>query len=147
MSYLQIGVVQLKLDARTMNSEIKRVLGHKAESITKHPDLRRDIAQVFLDMVEKYVPMSKGKPTSGHLRAGGHVESGGHSGGDARLVWFATDRGFDYATQQFYNQYNHYTTPGTGSNWTGALIDNEWAEYLAAIEPLILEAYKEGLSE
>lgn len=142
MSYLQIGVVQLNLDARTLNREVKKVLGRKAESVTKHPQLRMDVAQVFLDMVEKYVPMKTGK-----LRAQGHAVSGGHGGGDARLVWYATDRGFDYATHQFYNQYKHYTTPGTGPNWTGQLIDNDWNDLMAAIRPYILQAFKEGLNE
>lgn len=73
--------------------------------------------------------------------------SGGHGGGDARLVWYATDRGFDYATHQFYTEYNHYTTPGTGSDWTGRLVDNDWDDLMAAIRPYILQAFKEELDE
>lgn len=142
MSYLQIGVVQLNLKATELNKVVKEYIGPKAESVTKHPQLRMDVAQVFLDMVEKYVPMKTGK-----LRSQGHVVSGGHSDGDARLVWYATDRGFDYATQQFYHQYKNYTTPGTGSNWTGQLIKNDWDEFLEAIRPYIMKAYQEGLNE
>lgn len=140
MSFLQIGVVDLNLDARTLNKIVTSTLGHRAESVTKKPQLRFEVAQVFLDMVEKYIPKK-----TGNLRANGHVVSGGHGSGDARLRWYATNRGYDYATDQFYTQYRNYTTAGTGPNWTGALINNEWNTYLAAIEPIIMRAFKEGL--
>lgn len=144
MNYLQVGAMSLHLDAKRMNKLVKEYIGTKAESITHKPELRMDIAQVFLEMVTKYVPMK-----TGHLREGGHVESGHHAGGDARLVWYAHKKGFDYATQQFETQYQHYTTPGTGSNWTGTFVRNkdDWADFIMTIKPLIIAAYKEGFNE
>ena len=50
-SWVRIGAMKCHLDARTVNKIVQDVLGRKAESVTKDPDLRQAIGTEYLNVV------------------------------------------------------------------------------------------------
>lgn len=137
-SWVRIGSVEAHLDARTMNKIITEVLDRKAESITKDPDLRQAIGEEFARIVTPYVPMK-----TGALRMSGRATS------DGRLYWSAINpnSGYNYAEIQYYTQYNHYTTEGTGPYWVEQVQPgtSDWDnEFIPAITPIIKRRFEDG---
>lgn len=126
--WIRLGAVDVHLDARTMNAEVKRILGRKAESVTKSPDLRSIIGTLYVNQVTPYVPKKTGR-----LRQSGRGTS------DGRVYWSTP-----YAEVQYYTQFNHYTTPGTGPFWTENVKPGtpEWDDFIARIAPHIIRRFK-----
>ena len=137
-SWVRIGAVKAHLDAKTMNKIVTDVLGRKADSVTKDPDLRRDIGDEFVRVVTPYVPMDTGR-----LRESGRATT------DGRLYWTAIDpiTGENYASKQYYTQYRRYTTPGTGPFWVEKVQPGtpEWDnDFISAITPIIKRRFNDG---
>lgn len=132
--------------ASMINSEIEKILGRKAESITHNEDLRYLITQSYLDAVTPFVPMRHNDLRESAYRIAGER-------GKGRITWSATRSSknwpnFNYAYKQYHTQYDNYTTTGTGSHWVEKVHprtgEAEWQEYIRSITPLIREAYKNG---
>ena len=137
-SWVRIGAIKCHLDARTMNKVIQEVLGRKAESITKDPDLRQEIGTEMLRVVTPYVPMDTDR-----LRESGRATN------DGRLYWTAIDpeTGENYASKQYYTQYRRYTTPGTGPYWAERVQPGtpDWDDdFIPAITPIIIRRFDDG---
>ena len=120
-SWIRVNAVDAHLDARTVNSIIKEVLGKKAKSITQMPELRQKIGEAYLRAVTPFVPMK-----TGALRESGRATS------DGRLYWTAVapahgDDGYDFNyASTVYDQdsvrwgpegYDDPTTEGTHPRW------------------------------
>jgi hypothetical protein len=121
-----------------MNKVVQEVLGRKAESVTKDPDLRQMIGTEFLDVVTPYVPMK-----TGELRDSGRATN------DGRLYWTAINPrdGYNYAYKQYTTQYRNYTTPGTGPYWVENVQPGtpDWDEkFIPAITPIIIRRFNDG---
>lgn len=137
-SWVRIGAMKCHLDARTVNKIVQDVLGRKAESVTKDPDLRQAIGTEYLNVVTPYVPMKTGK-----LRESGRATN------DGRLYWTAIDpiTGENYAYKQYTTQYRHYTTPGTGPFWVENVqpgTPDYDEDFISAITPIIIRRFNDG---
>jgi hypothetical protein len=137
-SWIRIGAIEAHLDAKTMNDIVRNVLKRKAESVTKDPDLRRDIGTEFIRVVTPYVPMKTGK-----LRESGRATT------DGRLYWTAVDpiTGENYAYKQYTTQYRRYTTPGTGPYWVEQVqpgTSDYDGDFISAITPIIIRRFDDG---
>lgn len=132
---IRVSAVECGLDAKTINAIIKEVMGQKMDSVTKDPDLRKDIGRTYIEFVTPYVPMKTGK-----------LRSQASASGDGRVMWTATKRGHNYAETQYTTQYLHYTTPGTGPYWTDHLNPGTelWDDFKDAITPMIIRRFKGG---
>lgn len=123
MGGVRLGAITIRLDAATVNADIKEMLSNRAhETITHNPDLRKAIGMIFIEQATPYVPMK-----TGHLRETAFAE------GDGRVNWPA-----HYAMKQYTTEYAHYTTAGTGPNWDEN-VDHE--ALMAAARPLIIQAF------
>ena len=148
------GGVNVRLTIPTasqINAEIQHILKRKAESVTKHPELRRFINQQYLEAVTKYVPLSNmDKPH--HLRDAFVTN-------DGRIVWSATNKGFNYADIQYQPEeygkhYKHYTTPDTHPHWTDYVTPavrgtrrktRDWENvFIPSVRDEIIRVYKNG---
>lgn len=130
MSGIRINAMDLHLDARSVNAIVKDVLGRKAQTVTKNPDLRKEIGEQFIETVTPYVPKKTGK-----LRDHAYATS------DGRIWWTA-----EYAGYQHDTQYQHYTTPGTGPNWEQYATPDgkDFQLFLDAITPIIMRRFNDG---
>lgn len=125
--------------ARDINAEIQTILGRKAESITKNPDLRMYINFMYLEQVTPYVPMKTGRLRDAFVT------------NDGRIVWSATQKGYNYADIQYRPEehgveYVNYTTPGTGPHWTDNVQPGteDWANFVENITEEIKRVYENG---
>ena len=137
-SWIRIGSMEAHLNAKTMNEIIKDAMGKRMQSVTKDPDLRHDIGEEFVRIVTKYVPMK-----TGALRMSGRATD------DGRVYWSAVNpnSGYNYAEIQYYTQYNHYTTEGTGPYWVENVQPgtDDWDnEFIPAITPIIKRRFEDG---
>ena len=141
---IQISSGITSIYAKEVNARIQEIINRKAESVTKNESLRQAIGYKYLEYVTPYVPMSKGKPTSGRLRKSGNVTTRG------RVFWSAINRGVNYANIQYNTQYEHYTTANTGPYWTEHVNPktdvgkNNWKNFIHdhEVADLIRQAYK-----
>lgn len=136
-SWVRISATKCHLDARTLNGIVEEVLGRKAESVTKDPDLRRDIGTEYIKVVTPYVPVD-----SGRLRESGRATT------DGRLYWTAVDpiTGDNYAYDQYTNIYYRHAEP-TGPFWVDRVQPgtSEWdGEFMSAITPIIIRRFNDG---
>lgn len=137
--------------ASAINVEIEKILGRKAESVTKNNALRKQLAETYKVFVTPYVPMRTGK-----LRNSAKVTNEAKG---PRIIWSATNKGKKYNANYAGLQYQpwkylvtnnwrnwHYTTPGTGPEWDKVFnADTDaWESFISEITPSILEAYKNG---
>lgn len=127
-SWIRIGAVDAHLDAKTVNSIVKDVLGKKLISVTQMPDLRQEIGEAYIKAVTPFVPKK-----SGALRESGRATT------DGRVYWTAISKGkstedgeekepagYNYAHQMYdpdstrwpEGEYKKPTTPGTYPRWT-----------------------------
>lgn len=141
-SYVRIKATQVHLDAKSLNRIIEEVVGRKVESVTKHPELRKTIGRIYIEHVTPYVPMKSGK-----------LRDSAWATDDGRVHWTAQNledaHHFNYANIQYTNEYNNYTTPGTGPYWTDKVSpDNtengEWASFVQDITPCIIKEVNNG---
>lgn len=126
--------MDVHLDARSINAEVKRVLGHKATSVTQSPDLRKDIGQAYVEQVSPYVPKKTGK-----------LRESGRGTDDGRVYWTATSpKGYNYANIQYTNiQFNHHF-PET-AHWTEYVQPGtpDWDEFRDRITPMIKRRFRD----
>lgn len=129
ISGLRIGSINCALDARSVNAIVAEALGRKAQSVTKMPDLRKEIGEQYIELVTPYVPKKTGK-----------LRDHAYATGDGRLIWTAP-----YAEKQYTTQYSHYTTPGTGPYWTNYVQPGTpgYSAFIDAIQPLIIRRFQE----
>lgn len=127
------------LKANDINKQIKEILGRKADSVTKNPDLRMYMNYMYLEAVTPYVPMRTGNLRHGYVT------------NDGRIIWSAHHKGYDYADIQYRpedyeTEYINYTTPGTGPHWTDNVQPGTeaWANFIEDVAPEIKRAYKNG---
>jgi hypothetical protein len=80
-SRIRIKATRVNLDATTVNSIIKTVLGRKAVSITQQRDVRKDIGEAYIEAVTPLVPKR-----SGDLREPGRATD------DGRVYWSSVHR-------------------------------------------------------
>lgn len=132
----RVSATKIGLDAATINKQIEQILGRKAQSITRDPDLRKRIGQEYVKQVTPYVPVKTEK-----LRRSGRGTS------DGRVTWSAIARRksgrykeFDYAYWQF-----HF---GPKKNWTENVQPGtpDWEVFIQRITPIILKRFS-GNSE
>lgn len=124
--------------ASVINARIKEILGRKEESVTKNPELRRSINEIYIQTVTKYVPYKTGK-----LLSSAYITS------DGRIIWSAVDKGYDYAGIQYTNEtFKHLD--GRTAYWTENVKpetdeNGAWSkEFIPRITNLITQAYKNG---
>lgn len=127
--------------AKQINAEIKNILNRKAESVTKNPELRRYINTVYRDVVMPFVPMSD--KVHHHLKDA-YVTN------DGRIIWSATNKGYNYAEIQYENlMYKHPIRYG-GHNpqalWTNAVQPGtaEWNTFVTTITGEVIRVYGNG---
>lgn len=137
-AWIRIGAVKVHLDSKSMNSIVSNVLGKKAKSITKDPDLRSLVGTLYVNQVTPFVPKRDGS-----LRESGRGTS------DGRVYWSATDpnTGFNYAKFQFnHSEYIHPTTPGTHPHWIDYVQPgtDEWSKFIDRITPVIIRRFSDG---
>lgn len=142
-SWIRVNATDLHLDARSMNAVVTDVLGRKADSITKYPDLRQSIGQLYVFAVSPYVPYNTGK-----------LQGSGHATNDGRAYWTAispvlvspvdghTYGGYNYAGIQ-YEVPMHHTTPGTTDHWTDKVKPGttDWQQFIETIRPVIIRRF------
>lgn len=141
-SWIRIGAVDAHLDARTVNSIIKEVLGKRAVSITQKPELRQAIGEKFVEAVTPFVPMK-----SGDLRDSGRATD------DGRVYWTSVHRGYNYAYNVYDpdgmrwpdGQYRKPSTPNTYPRWVEKVQPGtaEYESFINNITPIIQEAFKD----
>lgn len=148
-SWIRINAVDARLDATTVNAIIKTALGKKAISITKKPELRREIGEELLRTVTPFVPMK-----SGALRASGRATD------DGRLYWTAIapahgDEGyeFNYASHVYdpnseiwpEGEYKKPSTPNTYPRWVKMVTNDpqQWGIFVNNITPIIIRRFAE----
>lgn len=145
-SWIRIGAIDAHLDASTVNSIIKEVLGKKAVSITQKPELRQAIGEQFVAAVTPFVPVSN-EPDKYHLWMSGRATD------DGRVFWSATNRGYNYASAVYdengerwpSGEYVKPSTPGTFPRWVEKVQPGtaEWDAFINTITPIIKEAFKD----
>lgn len=90
-SWIRIGAVNARLDAKTINAIIKKELGDRAVSITQKPALRQAIGQEFIRAVTPFVPYKTGR-----------LSSSGRATPDGRVYWTAIGKnGENYAAEMY----------------------------------------------
>lgn len=150
-SWIRIKAVEAHLDAQTVNPIIKDVLGRKAVSITKRPDVRQAIGEELLNVVTPFVPM---RPLD---KGGGTLRNSGRATADGRLYWTAINkRGENYAgyvydpagTRWPTGNYNNPSTDFTYPRWMkhvqpDAPDTKAWTTFITNITPIIKEAFKD----
>lgn len=143
-SWIRIGAVDARLDAKTINAIIKKELGDRAVSITKKPALRQAIGQKFVEAVTPLVPMK-----DGDLRKSGRATT------DGRVYWSAIgDKGENYASEMYDefgirwpNGYHRPTTKGTTPRWVKVFLadTSKYDAFVNNIIPIIVEEFnKDG---
>ena len=130
MDWLRIGAVEAQLDARSINAIIRKHIDKKAQTVTKDPALRKELGEVMIKLATPYVPMKTGK-----------LRNHAYATKDGRLIWDAhSPKGFDYASQQYYHLYKHYTTPNTGPYWVDQV---NYSVFIQEILPLLKERFSD----
>lgn len=137
MARLRLAASEVGLTANEINAAIRQIIGRKVPSITKNPQLRQSIGYVMIDLATPFVPMSKDREDSGHLRENAQATL------DGRLIWSAFNGSGNYAPYQYYKDgpTPRYTTPGTTPHWVDAVDSNE---FMTQITPLIIEEFNNG---
>ena len=158
-SWIRIGAVDARLDAKTINPIITAALGKRVESITQKPALRKAIGEEFVRAVTPFVPMK-----TGALRKSGRATD------DGRVYWTAVrtsasedgeeNAGFNYAASTYDAEairwggpitepgtYKKPSTPDTHPRWIYSVL-NDQAQYAAFVNniiPIIVEEFnKDG---
>ena len=141
-SWIRIGAIEANLDATTVNSLIKDVLGKRAISITQKPELRQAIGEEFVKVVTPFVPMR-----SGDLRESGRATD------DGRVYWTSVHRGYNYADRVYDRDgelwpdghYRKPTTPNTYPQWVNYAqpYSEAYSNFITNITPIIQEAFKD----
>jgi hypothetical protein len=144
-SWIRIKATRVNLDATTVNSIIKTVLGRKAVSITQQPDVRKDIGEAYIEAVTPLVPKR-----SGDLRESGRATN------DGRVYWSSVHRGYNYAYNVFDENYARWgpgetyvnpSTTGTHPRWTDKMKHGtrEYKKFLEDATDIIIDAARKGL--
>ena len=142
-SWIRIGAVKARLDAKTINPIIKAALHQKGVSITQKPELRQAIGEELVAAVTPFVPMK-----TGELRDSGRATT------DGRLYWTAINsRGDNYASYVYDEDgsrwpggnYKKPSTPNTYPRWVERVTNDQdqWEAFVNRITPIIKEAFKD----
>ena len=153
-SWIRIGAVSARLNAKTLNPIITEALKHRAVSVTQKPELRRAIGEKFIEVVTPFVPYKQRKDqepgdVTGHLRNSGRATT------DGRLYWTAINsRGDNYASYVYDEECSRwadgttYTKPSTKDThprWIERVTKDpqQWDNFVIRITPIIKEAFKD----
>lgn len=141
-SWIRIGAVKARLDAKTINAIVKKELGERAVSITQKPALRQAIGEKFVEAVTPLVPMK-----TGALRESGRATT------DGRVYWTAIGKkGENYAAEMYDansirwpNGYYRPTTKGTTPRWVEVFLadTSKYDAFRNNIIPIIVEGFNE----
>ena len=133
--------------AGQINAAIQGILHRKAESVTRNPELRYFIDEMYLETVTPYVPRSANdhKPYNNHHLQDAYITN------DGRIIWSATNKGYNYANIQYYNtDYKHYKRyPGhkPTAYWTERVVpgNTQWKRvFIPKIRDRVKQEYKNG---
>lgn len=123
------------VSAKVINDRIEEILHRKEESVTKNPELRKAINEVYIETVTKYVPYRTGK-----------LLSSAHTTSDGRIIWSAVDKGYNYARIQYENETFKHLDNRT-AYWTENVQPDtyDWDKvFIPRVDKLIKRAYKNG---
>lgn len=130
--------------AGELKDAIAAILERKANSIKLSPDLRYYISGKFIEAVTPYVPQK-----TGILRLSPYSRTGEWDKG--RIIWSASNKGFNYAYKQYTHLYQHYTPTDDypilpGPYWTEKVAPDmpDWEPFIASIKDKIIDTYKNG---
>ena len=123
-------MLRVEVDTKGVQDNINRMLKKKVKSIY-YDRVMDEIAYLWKDAVEPYVPMDKGQ-----LRENAYVDNG-------NIVYTAKAerRGgrYDYAAYQYMNEFPKRHTPNTYGHWDKHLTDADKQYLYEQVKDLIVE--------
>ena len=146
-SWIRISAMDANLDAKTVNGIIKTALKQKAESVTKAPELRKQIGEEFIKAVKPFVPYKSGD-----------LSNSGKATDDGRVYWTSVHNGYNYASK-LYDEYSAVWPEGYNNptikkdvipnhapqpRWVTRVHPGteEWETFVNNITPIIKEEFK-----
>lgn len=89
-SWIRIGAVDARLDAKTVNDLIKDTVGERLKSITQAPEVRLKIGEALVKQATPFVPYKTGD-----------LSDSGKATSDGRVYWTSVHKGYNYANKLY----------------------------------------------
>lgn len=127
--------ITIDVSMKDVQDNVNRLLRKKIKPIYYEENVN-EIAELYKDAIEHYVPLKEG-----NLRGGARVE-------DGAVVYSAKAKRksgmYDYAEYQYENEFSKRHTPGTYGHWNTHLTSAEKQAFYADVKDIIVECMNNG---